>query len=402
MQWRDRPWVQSYVTVLCGPFAMPSVCEIRRAVQALADRYPRSRLTWSVGPDGVSWRNDRHVDDVVIARRWPDLTDPADVLDMMARDASMLPPLTLVRYPDYLGLKMSHGLGDGRIFLSVLSAVLRTAIAGEVCEWLPENARRPPLADAVLGTFGRRPMLIRRAMSDRLDGCPAAGQQCADIGPWTPSRRTVHVALPRGAADELIGWGKRHAPAASRFALQVTLILRAMRRVGLDIAADTRVIVDLRRYLGWRYVDGNFVAGVPMALHAGMSAEELSTTIRTTMMSGRPLANQLATLLHQRGSLTVPPVDSFDRNGLPQVAFTNMGRSPEIECLPFTTGPRPVYAGSVPPAGPHGITVLLGENPQVMSMNATFHDNVVDAELVRAALKEAAAHPIELLAEPVR
>ncbi|MBS1691340.1 MAG: hypothetical protein JST91_03870 [Actinobacteria bacterium] len=399
VQRRDRPWLGDYVTVLCGPLPMPGIDALRAAVEALAQRNPASRLTWRLAPSGVSWRNDRRAEDIVVERHWDANVDAGTVLDDMARDDSLSPPLTLVRYPDYIGLKMSHGVGDGRLFLSIISAVLRTAMSGEVCDWLPEPARRSPLGQAALATFIRHPALIRRAMADRVADTGDERQAPPDLRSWTPSRRTVHVALPRAEADEVIAWGKAFAPGASRFALQVSLILRAMNRVGLEVAADTRVIVDLRRYLGWRYVDGNFVAGVPMRLRPGMRPEELSATIKATMSSGRPLANQIATAVRQGALLRMEPPSSFDRNALPRATFTNMGRSPEIECLPFRTDLPAVYTGSVPPEGPLGITFLLGESPQIMSLNATFHDNVVDPELILAALTCARSDPVGLLNE---
>jgi hypothetical protein len=183
--------------------------------------------------------------------------------------------------------------------------------------------------------------------------------------------------------------------------LQICLALRAMQHVGMQISDDVRVIVDLRRYLGWRYLDGNFVAGVPMSLDSAMSPEQISSTMKTTMASGRPLANQVLASL-RGGGTGLPDSISVDTEGIPRVAFTNMGRSPEIECLPFLPDLTPVYTGSVPPEGPLGITFLFGENPQILSMNATFHDNVVDAAMVEDLLKVATSDPLRLLIEPVR
>jgi hypothetical protein len=196
----------------------------------------------------------------------------------------------------------------------------------------------------------------------------------------------------------LFDWGAQFAPKASRFALLISLILRAMRRVGLETSDDRRVLVDLRRYLGWRYIDGNFVAGVPMRIDAEMAPEELSASMRTTMSSARPLANQLLTSARSRFATPIP-VTSFDPNGLARVTFTNMGRTPEIDGLPFLTDLPPVYGGSVPPDGPFGLTVLFGDNRQMISINVAFNDNVIDADLVQRAVDAAIADPIGLVSE---
>lgn len=399
LQRRDRPWVDTYVAVLCGPFEMPSTDEIRRAVAMLADRYPQSRLTWRLDSARRHWRTDRLSDSVVTERDWLDVPDVGAALDTITHDESLDPPLTLIRYPNHIGLKMSHGVGDGRLFLTVISSVLRTAMTGEVAQWPAQPAGRFPLAEAAFRTFGRNPMLVRSAVNDRFQPRDDGVSATVEPRPWSPSQRTIHTSLPRDQADRLFAWGKDFAPAASRFALQISLILRAMQCTGIRISNDVRVIVDLRRYVGWRYIDGNFVAGVPMRVESTMSPQEVSSNIKATMASGRPLANQALASL--RGGGTPPPAaTSVDPEGLPRVAFTNMGRSPEIECLPFLPNLPPVYAGSIPPDGPHGITFLFGENPQKMSINATFHDNVVDPASVEAVMKVATSDPIGLLSEP--
>jgi hypothetical protein len=395
IQRRDRPWVDAYVTVLCGPFAMPSVDELRQAVRRLASSHPQSRLTWRLDETKRHWLSDRDAVSVVTERDWDDGSDSGAILDAMERDESLDPPLVLIRYPNYIGLKMSHGVGDGRMFLTVISAVLTTAMTGEVAPWPAEPGGRFPLIKASANTFGRRPQLIKSAADDRF--LLPADEAVANrrIESWSPSRRTVHVPLPRKQADEFFAWAKEHAPRASRFALQIALILRALPQVGIVASPDVRVIVDLRRYLGWKYIDGNFVAGVPMQIGPDMSAELISSTMRATMASGRPLLNQI--LATVRGGTATSRATSVDLDERPRLSFTNMGSSPEINGLPFLTNLPPVYAGSVPPDGPHGVTFLVAEAPAFLTMNATFHDNVVDPALVRGALELAASDPIGLL-----
>ncbi|WP_146221065.1 hypothetical protein [Mycolicibacterium moriokaense] len=319
--------------------------------------------------------------------------EPASMLDLIAADDTLNPPLTIIRYPNHIGLKMSHSVGDGRMFLTVIAAVMQTALTDGVPEW-PAHPTRNPLIKAMVRTFGRYPQLIVDAVRDKVSIDEQSHQ--AVVEPWSGSRRTLHAWIPRARTDEFFSWGKEFAPKASRFALQVALILQALGQVGMQTSDDVRVLVDLRRYLGWRYVDGNFVAGVPMRVHPSMTPEELTASIKTTNLSGRPLLNQLLTSW-KTGGKPLPTDTTVDRGGLPMVTFTNMGRSPEIECLPFRDDRPPVYTSSVPPAGPWGITFLMGENPQVMSINVAFHDNVIDPSVVSEALKLASSDPIGLL-----
>lgn len=400
VQRRDRPWVDEYVTVLFGPFDMPSADALRRAVSALADRYPESRLTWRLDSSKQFWYNDRPPESVVAEREWEHATEIGRRLDEIAADDALDPPLTLIRYPRHLGLKMSHSVGDGRLFLTIMTAVMHTAISGDVVPWPVETSGRFPLIVAALRTFGKHPALIKATVDDRhKEGgveAPAVVEK-----PWTPSRHTYHSTMSRERADEIFAWGKQFAPQASRFALQVALVLKAFDKVGLKISDDIRVVVDLRRYIGWRYIDGNFVAGVAMKITGNMTPEEISDTIKTTNTSGRPLVGQMVTSVFGRGR-AFPPPTSVDPSGLPRVTFSNLGKSPEVDSLPFSSDGPTVYSGSVPPEGPLGMTVLSGETSRVMSIDATFHDNAVDPALVRAALGLILSDPIGLLSESKR
>jgi hypothetical protein len=397
VQRRDRPWVDAYVTVLVGSFAMPSIDALREAVTALSDRYPDSRLTWSLDATKRYWRNDRTAESVVIERAQHDAADVAARLDAMSRDESLDPPLTLIRYPEHIGLKMSHSVGDGRLFLTIIAAVLQTAITGEVAPWPVQSAGRYPLIAMACRTFGRQPALLKSAITDRV---PHGGVvRPGAMRSWAPSRRTHCAAMSRQRADEIFAWGREFAPRASRFALLVTLVLRALKQVGMEVMSDVRVVVDLRRYLGWRYLDGNFVAGVPMRLNWQMTPEQISSDIKTTNGSGRPLAGQIQASL--RGGTAMPMPTSVDPEGLPRVTFSYIGRSPEIGSLPVLTDRPAIYAGSVEPDGPLGITFLFAENSWVVTTSACFHDNVIAPALVSEAASLMISDPIGLLTDVV-
>lgn len=396
LQRRDRPWLDTYVTVLVGSFEMPSTDDLRTAVAALAKRYPASRLTWRPDDARRYWITDRPAESIVVERDWDDATDVGDRVADLAGDPTLEPPLSLIRYPRHIGLRMSHGVGDGRLFLTVIAAALQTAITGEVVQWPVQSAGRFPLASAAFNTFGRRPALALAAIADRPDHDGATNPP-GEQRPWSPSRSVQHTNMPREQADEMYAWGKRNTPRASRFALQVSLYLKALHKAGLEIAPDVRVIVDLRRYLGWKYIDGNFVAGVPMLLDWTMGPEEISVRIKSTSASGRPLAGQmLAALL---GGVSMPEATSVDTAARPRMTFSNLGWSPEIDSLPFLPDEPPVYAGSVPPEGPLGMTVLCGDNRRVMAMDTTFHDNAVNPVMLREAMGLALADPIGLLSD---
>lgn len=395
MQRRDRPWVDTYVTILCGPFAMPSVDAIRDAVAAVADRYQHSRLTWGFDDAKRGWLAGRPLESVVVERDWGGQLSYGRVLDSLAGDASLEPPLTLVRYPEHFGMKMSHGLGDGLMFVTVVAAALLTAVTGEVVPWPTEPADRLPLLRAGLRTFGRNPALVRSTLGDRFRSNDV--QSPSQTRPWSPSRHTITASLPADQTDEIYSWGAKHAPGASRFAIQTALLLAAFRRVGMVLSDDVRVMVDLRSYLGSGLIDGNFFAGVPMQLDCDMTPEQISRTVKATKASGRPLANQMLTSL--RVGEVLPPPTEVDDGALPQVTFSYLGAPPQIDWLPYLPDRQPVYVASVEPGGPNGITFLQGHRRGEMLLNATFHDNVVDPEPLAAAMALIGSDPIGLLSE---
>jgi hypothetical protein len=394
VQRRDRPWVDAWLSVLCGPFEMPSIDTLRQAVTALAEKYPHSRLTWRLDATKRYWRNERTAESIVVEREFDDSLDVGAHLDAIARDESLDPPLTLIRYPHYLGMKMSHGMGDGRYFVAIITAVLHTAFMGAVVPWPGQPAGRFPLIEAALRTYGKNPALFLDAVKDRPRHIPESTP--SGTRPWSPSRRTLHVTIPSDQAAEIFRWGEEFAPGASHAAIRMTLILRAMERVGMRISSDVRIVADLRRYLGWRFIDGNFIAGVSTNISADMNPVQVSSLIKRTNKSGRPLAGQILTNLH--GFAAMPEIDEVDTGGVPRVTVTDLGASPAIDSLPFIPDAPPVYTGSIPTEGPLGLTVLTGEISRMSGFVITFHDNVIDPSLLGDAMKLTTEDPIGLLA----
>jgi hypothetical protein len=375
---------------------MPSTDALRQAVTALAERYPDSRLTWRLDPTKRYWRNDRTAESIVTEGDWYDDVEIGRHLDAIAGDASLHPPLALIRYPNHLGVKMSHALGDARLFVTVIAAVLHTSLAGEVVPWPAQSGARFPLAAAAWRTFGKHPSALRAAITDRRSHHIAeVDEKPAVTRSWSPSRRTVNITMPREQGDEILAWGKKFAPGANRFGLQAAFVLRALKKAGIEISDDVRIVVDLRKYLGWQYIDGNFVAGVSMRIGSGMSPEQISARVKATIRSGRPLAGHMIASIY--GFTATPAVTSVNVNDRPRVTFTDVGHQPVIDSLPFLPNSPIVWSASVQPEGPLGLTIMTGETKRLMGVVTTFHDNAVDADLVTQAMNLMKTDPIGLL-----
>ena len=399
MERRDRPWVDSFVTIVCGPFDMPSVCELHTAVEQVAEQYPSSRMRWGFNATRDRWLQERPLESIVVERAQLDSSGFAATIDGIARDTSLDPPLTLVKYPNHLGMKMSHSLGDGLIFVSVIAAVMLSAVNGVPLPWPTIGGGRAPLVRAALRTFGRHPSLLMAAVRDRYVADDAAKEEVRVTG-WESSRRTVYTAVPADLTSAVYKWAADKMPGASRFGVQAALYMRALHQVGLKVSSDTRVMVDLRGYIGSRLIDGNFFAGVPVRLTPNMTAEEVTVTVRRTKSSGRPLVNQLITAA--RVGKPGPHHTMVNTSALPQLTLSYLGAPTQVDTLPYQSAQPPVYAASVEPGGPLGLTFVHGHCAGQMILNSCFHDNVVDAELVRKAHDAMTTDPIGLLTGSVR
>lgn len=398
LQRRDSPWRDAYVNVLSGPYDMPSTDALRQAVSKLAREHPYSRLNWSLEQTGRSWQPDRKPESIVTEGVWNDNLTTGQLLDAMNHDESLQPPLALVRYPNHLGWRMSHAIGDGGMFPVILTSVMNTAFTGRVADWPPHPAGRFPLLTAGLRTFGRHPSMIRSAIANRYDQDRTA--ESTINRPWAPSRRTICTVVDRDRKREMKQWAEESAPQATDFSLMMCSVLRALKRVDLTVSRDVHILVDLRRYLGAGWIDGNFIAGVPMRIVADTLPQQISATIRATKKSGRPLANQMLASL-RGGRSPAPAPESIDPNSPPRITFSQVMRSPEAEKLPFLDVDRLVYTGSVEPAGPHGVTVLFVDILGATTVSAAFHDNVVDPTAIDRALKLVALNPVGLLSDSV-
>jgi hypothetical protein len=397
VQRRDRPWLDAHVNALFGPFTMPSVDVLRDAVSRLAHAHPLSRLDSHLEGRRRYWELGRSAESIVSEGVWDDSPSLGERFDAMDHDQALLSPLALIRYPNYLGMRVSHGMGDGGILKLVLSGVMHTSTTGELVPWPPLPTGRFPLFTAALRTFGRHPGMIRSALADRYRQDIPAGPPVHR--PWAPARRSAAVCISRVQREEMACWAQRFGPGSTHFSLLVSAVLRAVNRAGLAVAPDVNVIVDLRRYLKAGWIDGNFIANVPMRLDFQTAPPQIAAAVKTTMRSGRPLANQVLSSL--RSGTAAPAPTTADVHLLPQVTFSHVGEIPQVDRLPVMAQPDLMCIGSVEPGGPHGVTFLFVDLPHSTWISVSFHGNVIDAALLEQALKLVADDPVALLSESV-
>ena len=153
-------------------------------------------------------------------------------------------PLLLATDGEFVGARISHALGDGRVVNTLLPALLGAAGDG------PPPVRLP-LLRALLHHFGRHPTRLLGAV--RVARPPAGGGSAA----WRPDVR--YVSVRSGSALATIrAWRDRCAPGISAAAVLFAAAPAALARAGLPPKwPGAVVLVDCRRYLP----DGARVAG---------------------------------------------------------------------------------------------------------------------------------------------
>jgi hypothetical protein len=281
--------------------------------------------------------------------------------------------------------------------MAMLSSLAYASIGGEIAEWASRPGRRSPLLTAGVKTFGAHPAKIRECLQDRH---PHSSDAVAGtVMPWQPSPRVIAATFDKSAADPMLAWAREQEPRPSYFALMTCALLRAFRVAGLAVAKDVSVMVDIRRYLGQDWIDGNFIANVPMPVDADTAPQHFSTMVRTTMRSGRPVASQMLSSwrLGRPGRPMPAPATAVDM-GLPaRITLTDIGTPPHGDRLPIVGGRLPEVYGAGVGDGPHGMTVCLGHSATSTTITVSFNDNVIDAHRVRRALGVLSADPSALV-----
>ena len=397
IQRRDRPWADSHVAYLIGPLPMPPTSEVRAAAARIVRAYPDSRIHWGMDGGGQRWTTGQLPESLVTESIWDDSKQLGEIVDAMRSDAAIRHPLAFVRFPNYLGMAMSHAVADGRNGIAMIEAVAHGAISGGLPDYQAHPSGRFPLLSAALRTFGRRPTLVRDALADRH---PSEDPAASDIRvPWSASRRTVVASVPRPLGVEMASRAEELGVKASFFSLMTCALLRALNGAGIEAARDVIVMVDLRRYLGSDWIDGNFVAAVPMRIGVGTTPQELSGMIGQTMRSGRPLASQMLSSTRvggrRRPSVDVP--NSMDPHAPARITLSDLGNVPRTSGLQFLEGQSSVCAATAVPDGPHGVTFAFAHTPTDTVITVAFHDNVTDAGKLDCALRALATDPAGLL-----
>jgi len=304
-------------------------------------------------------------------------------------------PLLLAVGGAFVGAKIAHAVGDGRIVNTLFPEIVAASAAGRTPRPPFPAPVRLPLVRALLHHFGRHPArLVAAGGISR----PPAGAGAAE--PWQPDVR-YRSARSAHALAAVRGWRDRYAPGLSAAAVLFAAAPAALTRAGLPPKwPGAVVLVDARRYLpAGGTVDGNFSWGQylrpadltdPRAVHAALAAE---------LATGRPLAM----LALRTARLALRPdrpatASRVSARPQPELTLTHIGRLDGYLDVPWAGPPEEHRNISVPTtSGPEAVTVSFSELAGALYVNVSFHGSTFDPGRIATAVELLCRDPVGLV-----
>ena len=290
---RDANWLSYDHLRVVGPFRDVDAAGVRQTLVAFHRRYPnhplfsrvnRARRRWErMTPSDFAAMVDRTVVEFVNQRSdepGPSSADPAESMraNLLATPLEDV-PMRLVVADGYVGIRMTHAIGDGRVFNAVLPEII-AATAARREPRLPEaRPTRLPLLRASLRFFGSSPGNVRRLLRVERPVLP---------GPVDPTRHWdagtcfFYAHSDSGLVDGVRRWRDQSAPGVSATSLLFAATWAAFSEAGMNPDdSGIMILVDACRYLAkGTLVDSNFTA-------AGMFGPDPGQPARNPGRDGR-------------------------------------------------------------------------------------------------------------------
>jgi hypothetical protein len=334
-------------------------------------------------------------------------TDPHEVATAEAlRDAVAAlrlddRPLKVLVCNDFVGIRMSHSVGDGRVFNTLVPEILGAGAAGRAPRLPFPRPTRLPLARACLRFFGRDP---RRVATLLKMPRPVLPEPAADEPrrAWQPDVCSTYVRSDADVLGTLRQWRDTHRPGVSGAALLFAATGAAFEECGLDPSGPgIMVLVDARRYLSKNAtVDGNFAPAQYVVPSDTLDPRAIHEVMSAAVAAGRPLSSlalrDLYSLRPGTGTPTEPTQVRLRPS--PQLTLTHIGRLEEYSGLPWACPPAQRMMLSAPtPGGPEAVTVTFAEMAGAIHLNVTFHRSTFEEKAVRRVAELICADPVALI-----
>lgn len=309
----------------------------------------------------------------------------------------------------HIAMDVDHGLGDGEFVTSLIASVLALA-EGRTPRWVTERDTRLPLLKAMTRTFGAKPRLVGEALKTagslkKSSDVTKANSQSTEaerpLRHWSPSYAAMVVTVDPDAQAAVERWRKANVPACTVSLTWMFIGRRALAAAGFDIADNVMLAFNCRRYLpaGAR-ANGNFASGLEVMVNDESSMSEVGAEVRRITSSAWPLAfmGVVSTVGQmRRSSAAARPVSQVRVDAPVQLMYTDLGRLPLFDDSLRIPGRQPCFNGLLDPTSPESLTLFGNSAYGTRSMGASFHDNVIDRQMVADALHRVRDEPLKLL-----
>ncbi len=407
MSVRDADWLAYDHLRVVGPLRGVTAEQIRATLVELHRRHRDHPSVCAIDP---------------VARRWVP-SSPADYARLVEQDVAESPPgpdpaaavlaallaaplagrpLRVVVCGDFVGIRMSHGVGDGRVFNALVPELFGAGAAQRPPRLAFRRPSRLPLAKAALRYFGRDPRRLGRLATVPRPVLPQPPAE-QPRRPWHPDLATYYRRSDGDLVASVRAWRDRELPGVSAAAVLFAATFLAFDEAGLGSENQgVMVLVDARRYLSKSAtVDGNFAAAQYLLPADPRDPRAIYEAMGAAVSAGRPLTSLgLRDLLAWRGRHTTPaPPDSVRVHPHPELSLTHIGRMDGYGRLPWAVpaGERQ-FISAPTPGGPEGVTISFAEMGGAIHLNTAFHRSTFAEEPVRRAIDLVCADPVTLLA----
>lgn len=398
------------VWFVAGPVRGDAGSRAGEVLDRMAALGPRFRVGLQPSPYTTRWNFTEKPS--VDATPTFDISGRATAQEILDRVVGRPPaaPISVAQAGEHLCICFDHGIGDTRLMMEVLAALLHNRAPNGFVDPLPAPTIDRPVRWAFAHYLKSKPRQVIRhvvGLAARARSSFSAGAQAAargddriagGVGDATGYRAVFVKSVPH-LTDELRTWRDHTHPDASVTGLVMLSIYRALRDAGITLADDCEVLVDLRRFLPDAVQTlSNFVAVTRVNAAAGTSYEKFSAELRSTAESIGTLvkvaayfasAGALAAVRSRRKQPWRAAAGPAQRSVV-SVTISDFSKTQTTAKLAWDRPMDAELAVALPPgsASHLSIAVWIAGNGSVQA-TATFAAGLLDPDTVRDALRAA-------------
>ena len=415
--WQDVPFAKAPIWVVCGPIAPLTPEVAARTLNNMASHGPETRVGLIPTAGTRRWKFDERPGDTAIDADFTfDSEDITEMLTQLMQTSPKVPIWIATQGGDYFCMCVDHGIGDANIVIELVTAMSQ---AGKYADFVPPlpGAMRTPLLSCFWnaakgdpkGMWSEALAMVKSIVTRKRvnnDISEEAGIQSRVIRTQSELPTAVFVKSRLGYANELREYRARTQQTVSVTTLVARSLYHAFRDVGINLADDILVTMDLRRFLSPnRWSLANLSSAVSVPVTPEMSAEEFTAAVFWQVTSRKPLLGLMATAFAARikGLPAEMDVARSQNQGLPAegpltLSISDVSKIPAVDKVSWKPGSdisEINVAVALPAAYPSYLSIALLSLPddRAVHLTATFFSSRVDPELVREGLKKTLETP---------